>query len=105
MEVSLEKRTKPYLSVSVWMRVIDPFGQMKREYNTILDVAYSANRINLVQTQSFTWRSPGNVSQGDQQRNINGKTATKPALGAQLFQITVTCVKLAILGKDGKNTL
>ena len=35
--VTLEKRTISYLSVSARIRVIDPFSQMKREYNTILD--------------------------------------------------------------------
>ena len=33
--------------------MIDPFSQMKREYNTILDDADSANRINFVLSQSF----------------------------------------------------
>ena len=37
--VTLEKRTISYLSVSARIRVIDPFTQMKREYNTILDDA------------------------------------------------------------------
>ena len=37
LEVTLEKRTISYLSVSVRIRVIVPFNQMKREYNTILD--------------------------------------------------------------------
>ena len=37
--VTLEKRTISYLSVSARIRVIDPFAQMKREYNTILDDA------------------------------------------------------------------
>ena len=36
--VTLEKRTISYLSVLAWIRVIDPFSQMKREYDTILDV-------------------------------------------------------------------
>ena len=31
--VDLEKRIMPYLSVSARIRVIDPFNQMKREYN------------------------------------------------------------------------
>ena len=35
--VTLEKRTISYLSVSVRIRVIVPFNQMKREYNEILD--------------------------------------------------------------------
>ena len=51
--VDLEKRTIPYLSVSARIRVIDPFNQMKREYNTILDDADSANRNNFVAFQSF----------------------------------------------------
>ena len=34
--------------------MIDPLSQMKREYNTILDDADSANRINFVPPQSFT---------------------------------------------------
>ena len=34
-----------YLSVSALIRVIDLFSQMKREYNTILDDAVSANRV------------------------------------------------------------
>ena len=70
--VDLEKRTIPYLSVSARIRVIAPFNQMKREYNTILDDADSANRNNFVAFQSFAWLcSPGNFSQGDQQRNVN----------------------------------
>ena len=68
---TLEKRTISYLSVSARIRVIDPFSQMKREYNTILDDADSANRNNFVPSQSFTWCSPGNVSQGHQWRNVN----------------------------------
>ena len=52
--VTLEKRTISYLSVSARIRVIDPFSQMKREYNTILDDADSANRNNFVPSQSFT---------------------------------------------------
>ena len=51
--VALEKRTISYLSVSARIRVIDPFSQMKREYNTILDDADSANRNNFVPSQSF----------------------------------------------------
>ena len=35
---------------------------MKREYNTILDDADSANRNNFVPSQSFTWCSPGNFN-------------------------------------------
>ena len=46
--------------------MIDPFSQMKWEYNTILDDADSANRINFVLSQNFTWCPPGNFSQGDQ---------------------------------------
>ena len=49
-----KKRTISYLSVSARIRVIDPFSQMKREYNTILDDADSANRNNFVASQSFT---------------------------------------------------
>ena len=52
--VTLEKRTISYLSVSARIRVIDPFSRMKREYNTILDDADSANRNNFVPSQSFT---------------------------------------------------
>ena len=52
--VTLEKRTISHLSVSVRIRVIDPFNQIKREYNTILDDADSANRNNFVPSQSFT---------------------------------------------------
>ena len=44
--VALEKRTVSYLSVSARIWVIDPFSQMKRGYNTILDDADSANRNN-----------------------------------------------------------
>ena len=64
--VTLEKWTIPYLSVSARISVIDPFNQIKREYNTILDDADSATRNNFVPSQSFTWCSPANVSQGDQ---------------------------------------
>ena len=52
--VTLEKRSISYLSVSARIRVIDPFSQMKREDNTILDDADSANRNNYVQSQGFT---------------------------------------------------
>ena len=52
--VTLEKRTISYLSVSARIRVIDPFSQMKREYDTIFDDADSANRNNFVPAQSFT---------------------------------------------------
>ena len=54
--VTLEKRTVSYLSVSARIRVIDPFSQIKREYNTILDDADSANsnRDNFVPSQRFT---------------------------------------------------
>ena len=52
--VTLEERTISYLFVSARIRVIDPFNQMKREYNTILDNADSANRNNFVPSQSFT---------------------------------------------------
>ena len=34
--------------------MIDPFSEMKGEYNTILDNADLANRNNVVQSQSFT---------------------------------------------------
>ena len=34
--------------------MIDPFGQMKEEYNTILEDADSVNRNNFVPSQSFT---------------------------------------------------
>ena len=36
------------------MEKIDPFSHMKREYNTILDDADSANHNNFVPSQSFT---------------------------------------------------
>ena len=52
--VTLEKRTISYLSVSARIRVIDPFSQIKREYDTIFDDADSANRNNFVPAQSFT---------------------------------------------------
>ena len=52
--VTLEKQTISYLSVSARIREINPFSQMKREYNTILDDADSANRNNFVPSQSFT---------------------------------------------------
>ena len=52
---------------------MDLFNQMKREYNTILDDADSANRNNFVPTQSFTWCSPGNFSQGDQNQMLTAK--------------------------------
>ena len=45
LAVFLEKRTISYLSVSARIRMIDPFRQMKLEYNTILDDADSKNRI------------------------------------------------------------
>ena len=52
--MSLFPRLISYLSLSAWMGVIDPFSQMKREYNTILDDADFANRNNLVPSQSVT---------------------------------------------------
>ena len=54
--VTLEKRTVSYLSVSARIRVIDPFSQIKREYNTTLNDADSANsnRDNFVPSQRFT---------------------------------------------------
>ena len=52
--VTLEKRTIWYLSVSARIRVIDPFSQMKRKYDTILDDTVSANRNAFVPSQSFT---------------------------------------------------
>ena len=56
------------------VRVIDPFSQMKREYNTILDDADSANRNTFVPSQSFAWCSSGNFSQGDQIYNVSVKS-------------------------------
>ena len=70
-DLEKEKRTISYLSVSARIRVIDPFDQMKWEYNAILDDADSANRNNFLPSQSFTWCSPGNFSRGDQWRNDN----------------------------------
>ena len=63
-----------YLSDSARIRVIDPFSQMKRLYDTILDDANSVNRNNFVPSQSFTWCSAGNFSQGDQYKTklLNG---------------------------------
>ena len=52
--VTLGKPAILYLSVSARIREMDPFSQMKREYNTILDDADSANRNNFVPPQSFT---------------------------------------------------
>ena len=69
--VTVEKRTTSYLSVSARIGVIDPFSQMKREYDTIFDDADSANRNNFVPSQSFTWYSPANFSQGDQYLKVN----------------------------------
>ena len=51
--------------------MIDPFSQMKREYNTILDDADCANRNNLVPSHSFTRCSLGNFSEGDQYLKVN----------------------------------
>ena len=42
--IDLEKRTIPYLSDTGRIRVIDPFNQMKREYNTVKPVL-SGHRI------------------------------------------------------------
>ena len=70
--VTLEKPTMSNLSVSARIRVIrDPFSQMKREYNTLLENADSANRNNFVPSQSFTWCSLGNLAQGDQHQKVN----------------------------------
>ena len=52
--ITLEKGAMSYLSVSAWVRVIDPFSQIKREYNTILYDADSANANNFVASKSFT---------------------------------------------------
>ena len=46
--VTSEKRIMSYLSVSARIRVIDPFSQIKREDNMILEEADSANPINFV---------------------------------------------------------
>ena len=46
------------------MKVIDPFSQMKREYNTILDDADYANRNNCPISELYMMLS-GNFSQGD----------------------------------------
>ena len=51
--VTLEKRTISYLSVSARIRMIDPFSQIKREYNTISDDADSANRNNFSHHDAF----------------------------------------------------
>ena len=64
--VTLEKRTISYLSVSVRFRVIDPFSEMKREYNTILDDADSANRNNLSHLRALHDPLRETFSQGDQ---------------------------------------
>ena len=61
---------------------MDQFSQMKREHNTILYDADSANRNNFVPSQSFTLCSPGKFSQGDQYLRVNCRTAPKPDLGA-----------------------
>ena len=45
---TLEKPTISHLSVSARIRLMDPFNQIKREYNTILDDADFANRNNFV---------------------------------------------------------
>ena len=64
--------------------------QMKREYNTILDDADSTNRSKFILSQSFTWCSPGNFPLGDQCLKVNCLTASKAALDAHWFEITVT---------------
>ena len=53
MNGPLEKRAISYLFVSARSKVIDPFSQMKRENNTILDDADSANRITLSHLQAL----------------------------------------------------
>ena len=49
----VKKRAKSYLSDSARIRVIDPFNQITREYNTTLDDADSVNRINFVQLRAL----------------------------------------------------
>ena len=56
-----EEENNSYLSVSAQIRVIDPFSQMKREYNTVLDDADSAKRNNFVPSQSFTFLKVTNI--------------------------------------------
>ena len=50
---------------------MDPFSQMKGEYNTILDDADSANRNNFVLSQSFALMLSGKLYQGDQYLKVN----------------------------------
>ena len=69
--VTLEKRTISCLSVLAQIRVTDPFSQMKREYNTILDDADSAKRNNFVPSQSFHDAIRETVSEGDQYLKVN----------------------------------
>ena len=45
--------------------MIDPFSQIKGEYNTILDDADSASSNYFFPFQSFTGCTQGNVSQSD----------------------------------------
>ena len=69
--VTIEKGTISYLSVSARIRMTDPFSQMKREYNTILDDADSAKRNNFVPSQSFHDAIRETVSEGDQYLKVN----------------------------------
>ena len=69
--VTLEKRTIPYLSVSVRIRVIDPFSQMKQEYNTTLDDADSANRNNSSHLRALHDALREQFSQDDQYLKLN----------------------------------
>ena len=50
--------------------MIDPFSQMKREYNTILDDADSSNRNNLSYLRALH-DALREVSQGDQYLKLN----------------------------------
>ena len=70
--VTLDKPTISNLSVSARIRVMDPFRQIKRDYNTILADADSANRINWSHLRVLhDALSPGNVSQSDQYLKVN----------------------------------
>ena len=97
--VTLEKRTKSYLSVSARIRVIDQLSQMKREYNTTLDDADSANRNNFVPPQSFTslrkhpfllalrrWGSP--AAKSEEKRTFSQARALQDALRETFLNVT-----------------
>ena len=86
--------------------MIDPFTrQMKREYNTTLDDADYANRNNFVPSQSFTCSMlTGKLFSRSPITKCKLLNVTETSFRRALIQITVTCVKERIVGRNEKQT-